>query len=156
MIIKIAGLPGSGKSSLTDLLGDALGYKTFHIDEYRNKYRNEFKTMHALFKDMYECGDNFILDSAGFNPRMLWVFMYLKPKVVEIKLTCEKAVLYERIEKKTLSKEEWFPYLSSRKEFIDMFFVMMERKHAEIVIDTSYITPKAALKCALDGLNLYK
>ncbi len=123
MIIRISALTGAGKSTLADMLGETLGYRVFHIDEYRNKYQDEFKSLTNLFADMVETADNFILDSAGFNPRILWVFQFLKVRIVDIKLICDLDVLNKRNAAKEIPKREYFPYEFTREQYNDDNFV---------------------------------
>ena len=156
MIIRISGLPGSGKSTLGTSLSEAIGYKLFKIDYYRNEYKDEFKALTHLFTDIMDHKDNFILDSAGFNRRVLWVFQFLKVRVVDIKLICDKEVLMERLKQKELPEDEYYPYLETRKQYIEDYFEDMTHKEVDITIDTTYLTDESMLRCALSNLNFYK
>lgn len=157
MIIRISGLPGAGKTTLGKLLAEKLGYRFFGIDEYRNRYQDEVMALTELFRDIHKEGDNFILDSMGFNKRILWIFPFLKTRPVDIKLICEKAILMERIATKIIPENEYFPYRKSKREqYVEDFFADMQHKYCDIVIDTSHITIDVALKCALNDIRFYK
>ena len=156
MIIRLSGLPGSGKSTLGEMLSEELGYKLFRIDHYRNKYQDEFTALIRLFEDIMEAKDNFIIDSTGFNPRIHWIFQFIPVRVVDIKLLCEAEILKDRIKTKVLPKDEYFPYTDvTRETYIDDFFADMIHKPADFVVDTSHITKVVMLKCTLDNLNFY-
>lgn len=155
MIIRISGLPGSGKTTLGLMLSEALKYKLFRIDEYRNKHKDEFKALVHLFQDIKEQQDDFILDSAGFNRRVLWVFQFLKTRTVDVKLICDKEILKERIKQKSVPKDEYYPYTDTRDQYIDDYFEDMAHKLSDIEINTSHLTKMAALRCALSNLNFY-
>lgn len=157
MIIRLSGLPGSGKTTLGESLAKELGYKLFRIDRYRSKWKNEFSALIDLFNDMIDAGDDFILDSVGFNNRIQWVFQFIKVRVVDIKLICEKEILFKRIDLKVLPVNEYFPYTTGdRKSYVDNFFDDMFHKPADFIIDTSHITKKVMLRCAIDNLNFFR
>jgi hypothetical protein len=130
-----------------------LGYKVFRIDHYRDSYRDEFYALTNLFEGMYRQCDDFILDSIGFNPRIHWVFQFLKVRVIDIKLICEKEILSERI--KTKTGRNFFPYPTTREQYTDDYFADMEHKHADITINTSHLTKDATVRCAMENLAFY-
>lgn len=159
MIIRLSGLPGSGKSTLGKALSEELDYDLLRIDFYRNRYRDEVWALTEMFMKMNSLKDNFILDSTGFNKRILWVFQFLKARVVDIKLVCNKDILKKRLEEKakSLPKNEYFPYTdTSRAEYIDDYFEDMAHKSADIIIDTSYITIDVMVRTAVNELNFYE
>ena len=159
MIIRLSGLPGSGKSTLGKALAEVLGYNLLRIDVFRNTFKDEVWALTEMFRVMGKLGDNFIIDSTGFNKRILWIFQFLKARVVDIKLVCNKEILKERLEKKlkSLPKDEYFPYTDvSRMEYIDDYFEDMAHKSADIIIDTSYITPEVMVKTAVNEINFYE
>lgn len=156
MIIRISGLPGSGKTTLGELLSSELDYRLFRIDHYRQKHRDEFKALIDLFQDIMVTGDDFILDSTGFNKRIDWVFMFIRTRIVDIKLVADIEVLKERIRNKEIPKDEYFPYdIGPREQFVEDFFDDMAHMRADIVIDTSRLTPTAMFRCAIGDLKFY-
>ena len=156
MIIRISGLPGSGKTTLGEMLSKELNYRLFRIDKYREKHRDEFKALIDLFQDIMATEDNFILDSTGFNKRIDWVFQFVKTRVVDIKLVADIDILKQRIRQKVLPADEYFPYdLGTREQFVDDFFNDMEHKDADIRIDTSRLTEEAMLRVAIGDLRFY-
>lgn len=128
------------------------------IKEVMKDPLSQFWSLMELFKDMYEAyenGESFILDSIGFNYRMHWPFQFMPVHIVDVKLVANQDVLMERLKEKMkhLPENEYFPFIWDREDYVKDFFVEMEHKYADIVIDTSYITPDAMLRCALTDLK---
>lgn len=158
IIIRLSGLPGSGKSTLGVGLARALGMDLLKIDVFRNVHRNEVWALTEMFRVMANLKDNFIVDSTGFNKNILWIFKFLKARVVDVKLVCDKEILKERLRKKekSLPKDEYFPYTDmTRERYIDDFFEDMAYKDCDIVVDTSHIPEDVVLRTVIDNLNFY-
>ena len=63
----------------------------------------------------------------------------------------------ERVRQKEVPENEYFPYKDlKRYDYIVDYFEDMVHKKCDIEIDTSHISPKVAVKTALNDLNFYK
>ena len=162
-IIHIIGLPGVGKTTLSEKLVRELKLSVFRIGKYRSKFptsiTGEADTWIALYRDLSrKKWRNCILETTGLNSResFLNVAIPLSGRIT-IKLEAKKKVLYERIKKKNKSDQgcEWLfsANYHSKSEFVKKLFKEFKEIPALISIDTSDLTPHEVYKTVLKELK---
>ncbi len=144
-IIHIIGLPGAGKTTLTESLSKKLKVPIYGIGKYRARFPmtgiGEADAWLALFQDLSKRKwQNCILETTGLNKREAFLGDALPiGKMITIKLEAPCKVLYQRISKKKKKEQggKWL-YNSSYKdkyEFVHKLFKRFKEIQADYVID---------------------
>lgn len=168
MIIAISGLPGSGKSTISDMLAKKLGYKRYSIGDLRGKMALERgMTIDELNKlgekedwtdrevDEYQTKlgqeeDNFVIDgriSFHFIPRSFKIFLD-----VELKEAARRIFKNQRPdEARAQSAEELEVRMVARAQHDDRRYkkyysiTFQDKSKFDLVIDTTHLTPEEIL-----------
>ena len=165
-IIHIIGLPGAGKTTLGKNLSSLYHLPVYYIGVYRARFpatvEGEANAWVALFRDLSrQKWTNCILETTGLNCRERFLRdAFPFSRIVTIKLTAQRKVLYVRIGKKKKSEKggDWFFSNDYRDKYE---FVKKEFKHfkdlpSEIEIDTTKLTPQEVFKKATGELVFWE
>jgi predicted cytidylate kinase len=166
--ITISGKICTGKSTLRHLLVKKLGWQTYATGELFREYVKKHninlekadeqndkltKKIDGQVRKLLIIKNNLIVDSwlAGITAKNI-------PNVLKVLLICKDDIRYKRF-----AKREKISYLSAKQMVIERYKNwlekmkqiyncddMMDEKHFDLVIDTSYITPQAVLKKVLN------
>jgi len=164
-IIHIIGLPGVGKTTLCNKLSKKYGLPVFNIGTYRSKFlateEGEADAWVDLFRGLsrrkwWNC----ILETTGLNCRERFLRdAFPFGRIVTIKLTAQRNVLYERIGKKKKGEEggEWLfsDDYRDKYEFTRKMFKYFKEISAEIVIDTTNRSVQDVFKKAVSELAFW-
>jgi len=164
-IIHIIGLPGVGKTTLCNKLSKKYGLPVFNIGTYRSKFpateEGEADAWVDLFRGLsrrkwWNC----ILETTGLNSRERFLRdAFPFKRIVTIKLTALRKILYERIGKKKKSKQggEWLfsDDYRDKYEFTRKMFKYFKEISAEIVIDTTNGSVQDVFKKAVSELAFW-
>jgi len=162
-IIQIIGLPGAGKTSLSNKLAKKFKLPIYRIGAYRSKFpmsaEGEADSWLALFRELSKQGwKNCILETSGLNARECFLraaFPFLK--IITIKLVCQRRVLCSRIDKKSKKEKgsEWLfsSSFQDKYEFTKKMFKYFKNKTSEITIDTTELSPTQVFKTALKKIK---
>ncbi len=178
MIITVSGLPGAGKTTLTRMIAERLGYKHYSIgdlrgemarrenmtiDEFNKKGESDFSTDHPVDEYQKRLGeeeDDFVIDgrlSFYFIPNAIKVFLKVDP------LTGAKRIFrdasnrsdekrYESVEEVLSAVEKRME--SDRKRYMKYYGIdPFNEEHYDIVIDTTEMTPEEAVDEVMEGIN---
>jgi cytidylate kinase len=184
MIITIAGVPGAGKSTVKNHLAEKLNMKAYSIGDMRGKMArdrgltiDEFNALgmeqdftdrevDAFQKKLGETEDNFIIDG--------WLGWNFIPHSLKIFLDCEPAEAAKRIyadrkgnphradEADYASVEETAKTISerlaqTRARYQKWYGVdFLDKKHYDIVIDTSKNTPDQTFEQVLAAIKAHQ
>lgn len=164
-IIHIIGLPGAGKTTLGKNLSRKYHLPVFYIGAYRSKFpsseEGEADAWIALFKDISKRKwANCIFETTGLNGRELFLkaaFPFLK--IITIKLTAQKKIIYERIGRKKKNERggEWLfsDDFQDKYEFVKKMFKQIRDMPSEITIDTTNMSRQDIFKKAVSELRIY-
>ncbi|MBW2975794.1 cytidylate kinase family protein [Candidatus Woesearchaeota archaeon] len=178
MIITISGIAGSGKSTIAKLLAKKLDYRHYSVGDFmRELARQRSLTLLELSREaeqdkgidleldrkQIEIGkteDNFVIDSRlGFHfiPSSVKVFLDVELNEAARRIFDEKRQheqyrdIQESIEKiKARIRSEGRRY----KEYYDIDY--RDKKHYDIIIDTTSIKPEEAVRKILDSMKSKK
>lgn len=155
-IVHIIGLPGAGKTTLGRKLSSFYGLRVYYIGAYRAKFpvtlEGEANAWVALFRDLSkQKWANCILETTGLNSRERFLRdAFPFSRIVTIKLTAQRKVLYERIGTKKKSEQggDWLFNNDYRDkyEFVRKMFRHFNNVPSEIKIDTTKLTPREVLE----------
>ena len=162
-ILHIIGLPGVGKTTLTEKLAKELKLPIYRIGKYRSKFptslTGEADAWVALFCDLSKWRwKKCILETVGLNCRESFLEKALPIcQMITIKLEAQRKTLYARIKKKKKIKQSGDWLFSStyrdKYEFVRKLFKEFKNIYAEIRIDTSNLKPHQVYKIALKKLE---
>jgi hypothetical protein len=165
-IIHIIGLPGAGKTTLSKKLSSLYSLPVFYIGTYRAKFpatdEGEADTWVALFRDLsMQKWGNCILETAGLNSRERFLRdAFPLGRIVTIKLTAQRKVLYERIGKKKKNEQggDWLfsDAYKDKYEFVRKMFKHFKDISPEIEIDTTRLTAQDVFKKAVGKLAYWQ
>jgi cytidylate kinase len=168
--ITISGKICTGKTTLRNLLSKKLGWQTFSTGELFRQYVKEnnlsleqaeeqndklTKKIDGQVKELLRTKKKQIIDSwlAGITARGI-------PGVLKILLICKDDIRYKRFAKREktsyqeakLKVDERFQNWSKKIYQIYKRRDFFQEKYFDLIIDTSYITPQAALKKVINTL----
>ena len=174
-IISITGDLGSGKSTVSKLLQERLKYDYIYIGKILREIAvkhgmtalelNEYAETHpeidaeidATFKSLNE-SNHLIVDS-----RLAWFFIPQSFKVflkTDLMVSVERVSGdSERISEKYASKEEAAQHIVARKtsenkRYLELYGAdCADMTHFDLIVDTSFITPKQVAEIILDAYN---
>lgn len=165
-IIHIIGLPGAGKTTLGKKLSLFYRLPVYYIGAYRSRFpatiEGEADAWIALFQNLSKRHwASCILETTGLNCRERFLRdAFPFSRIVTVKLTAQRKVLYERIGRKKKSEQggDWF----FSRDYRDKYeFARKEFKHfkgltSEIGIDTTRLTPQEVFKKATSELAFWE
>lgn len=150
MLIHVVGLPGAGKTTLTERLCSTLGWPVFSIGAFRKDrspdMSGEHETWNALHDALAERGfSEAILETSGLNGRVYRIENEVPDdELVRVKLVCPPDLLHKRVRERKADDEPstWaYTNIPDRHAFIDRFHETFEELDAEIEVDTSKHEP---------------
>lgn len=162
-IIHIIGLPGAGKTTLSQKLSKALKVPVLRVGPHRVRFPEtaigEADAWVALFREMsLRQWKNCILETTGLNRREVFLSTALPfERIFTIKLEASRKSLGKRIRKK--KKEErggqWFysAECPDKHEFVRKFFKHFRRLPANCYINTDQLTKAAVYQRALKEIT---
>lgn len=165
-IVHIIGLPGAGKTTLGRKLSSSYRLPVYYIGAYRAKFpatvEGEANAWVALFRDLSrQKWANCFLETTGLNCRERFLRnAFPFSRIVTIKLTAQRKVLYERLGKKK-KREQGGDWLFGDKyrdkyEFVRKMFKHFKDVPSEIEIDTTKLTPQEVFEKAKGELVLWE
>lgn len=169
--ITISGKICTGKSTLHNLLVKKLGWQIYATGDLFREYVQKHnlsleqadeqndkltKKIDGQVKKLLKNQDNLIVDSwlAGITAKNI-------PGVLKVLLVCKDNIRYKRFakrEKITFSEarqrveERYNNWLEKMKQIYHRTDIVNE-KHFDLIIDTSYITPQAVAKKVLQSIE---
>lgn len=158
-IIHIIGLPGAGKTTLTEKLQNRFGVPIFRIGHHRARFPQtpvgEADAWVALFSALSKRGwKNCILETTGLNIRGNFLKEAIPFSCIfTVKLEASRQVLFVRIKKKK-KEERGGDWLYSRNykdkyEFVRKLFKSFKNIAADYRIDTDELTKAQVYKKVL-------
>jgi hypothetical protein len=164
-IIHIIGLPGAGKTTLGKKLSAYYRLPVFYIGAYRARFpatiEGEADAWVALFRDLSrrkwaDC----ILETTGLNCREHFLRdAFPFSRIVTIKLTAQRKVLYDRLGRKKKSERggDWLfsNEYRDKHEFVRKMFKLFNDLPSEMEIDTTVLTPREVFKKAAGELEFW-
>ena len=182
MIITLGGLPGSGKSTLKNLLADHLGLKSYSMGDMRGeiaKARNltidqlndiglnadwTDKQVDEFQQRLGESQDNFIIDGAlswYFIPHSRKIYLTVDPDVAAARIFADRKTNPKRSDEPDYSSiEETQQALASRAMHNDKRYQKwygahyLETKNYDLVIDTSHLTTAMVFEQILNFIKV--
>ena len=162
-IIHIIGLPGAGKTALSQRLSKALKVPMIRIGYYRVRFPQtpigEADAWLALFRELSrrrwkDC----ILETTGLNRREEFLRTALPfEQVFTIKLDASRKTLFARIRKKKKQARgsRWFYGTEYRNkyEFVRKLFKQFRKIPADCYINTNRLTSAAVYRRALKEID---
>lgn len=155
-IVHIIGLPGAGKTTLGKKLSAFYRLPVYYIGGYRCRFpstvEGEADAWVALFRDLSRRKwGNCILETTGVNSRERFLReAFPFSRIVTIKLTAQRKVLYERIGMKKKSERggDWLfsDEYRDKYEFVRKMFKHFKDQPADIEIDTTKLRPQEVFK----------
>ena len=173
MIISLAGLPGSGKTTVAKLLSKELGFPWYSMGDLRGKMAQERgitidelnelgltqdftdREVDAYQKKLGETEDNFIAEgwmSWHFIPHALKIFLIVNPDIAAARIfqehrhaTASDEPEYTSVEhtKETLARR----VENSRKRYQQYYGVdFLDHANYDLVIDTTQLTPQEVVE----------
>jgi cytidylate kinase len=175
MIITISGKPGSGKSTIANLLAKELKLKRYSVGDFRrNMAKKMGLTLHQLnklgekkeFTDRYadnwqvEIGkkeDNFIIDgrlSYHFIPNSIKIFFDVSPEVGSKRIMGDNGE-EEKMGDGKMAVESWHKRVESDIKRYKKYYHLnpYDLKNYDCVLDTSKLTIEEVLKKIKDIIN---
>ncbi|MBU0461473.1 MAG: AAA family ATPase [Nanoarchaeota archaeon] len=178
MIITIAGLPGSGKSTVARLLCSELGYKHYSMGDFRGEIAqkhgitidelNEIgkkddwphREADEFLEQLGRTKDNLVIDTwIGFHliPRSVKVFMSIDPKVAAKRIFNDQ---HNRPDERRYNSvkgvEETLGnrILATDEGFKRLYGVsFLDKKQYDLVLDTTDMSPEEVARRILEFLN---
>lgn len=164
-IIHIIGLPGAGKTTLGKKLSSFYRLPVYYIGAYRARFpatvEGEADAWVTLFRELSRRKwANCILETTGLNRRERFLRdAFPFSRIVTIKLTAQRKVLYERIGRKKKSERgrDWLfsDEFGDKYEFVRKMFKHFKDLPSEIEIDTTRLTPREIFMKATKRLRIW-
>jgi thymidylate kinase len=164
-IIHIIGLPGAGKTTLGKKLSSYYRLSVFYIGAYRARFpatvEGEADSWVALFRDLSRRKwTNCIIETTGLNSRERFLRdAFPLSRIVTIKLTVQRKVLYERIGRKKKNEQggDWLfcDAYRDKYEFVRKMFKHFKDLPSEIEIDTTKLNPQEVCEKATKELGFW-
>lgn len=178
MIITIAGLPGSGKTTVAKLIAEELGYDRYSIGDLqgelaqkqgltiteRMKLAENNSSIHRevdeKLEEMGKMQDNFVVDT--------WIGFHFIPESVKVYITVDLDVAGERTfkdqinrpdEKKYESAEDATEAIQERIQVTDEGFQrlygvsFLDESHYDFKIDSTDMTPSEVAEKIIDFVS---
>lgn len=162
-IIHIIGLPGAGKTTLSQRLSEALKVPVIHIGYHRARFPQtpigEADAWIALFRELSRCRwKDCILETTGLNHREEFLRTAIPfEQVFTIKLNASRKILAARIRKKNKRDRGggWFYGAEYRNkyEFVRKLFKHFRKIPADCYINTNRLTSAAVYQLSLKEID---
>lgn len=150
------GLPGAGKSTLTERLSARLGWPVLSIGAFRRGRSpdppGEAEAWRVFYQALDEQGwTEVIVETSGLNGRIARLAEEVPAEeLFRVKLVCDRQRLHERVSKRDRGREpERWAYSASipnRHVFIDRFYDAAADLACDLEIDTAKQTPEEVLE----------
>lgn len=159
------GLPGAGKSTLTERLSARIGWPVLSIGTFRRGRSPDPLGEAEAWQAFYEALDEnewaqVIVETSGLN----WRTARLTEEVpadqrFRVKLVCDRQRLHERVRQRDRGRElEPWAYSDSipdRHVFIDRFHDAVAELPCDIEVDTAELSPEEVLELVTHALEAY-
>jgi len=165
-IIHIIGLPGAGKTTLSQRLSKALKVPVIRIGYYRARFPQtpigEADAWVALFRELSRRRwKNCILETTGLNCREVFLKAALPfENMFKIKLEASRKMLLRRIGKKKERDRggRWLYGAAYRDkyEFVRKLFKNFSEIHVDCCIDTNQLSEIEVFRKAFEKINSIK
>lgn len=178
-IVHVTGLPGAGKTTLTQKLGPRLDWDVLTIGRFRNDHPPTVEGELDAWLDLYRALSErdwreVLLETSGVNGRLCLLKTLGPTRVVTVKLACRREVLLRRVHDRDRARDredardrgedgddretEEAPWvyadtLPDRATFIDRFFDRFARMPGQVGVDTSDLGPPEVLERVVAGLR---
>ena len=162
-IIHIIGLPGAGKTTLSQRLSKTFKIPVLRIGQHRARFSKtpigEIDAWVALFRELSRHRwKNCIFETTGLNSREAFLNTALPfGQMFTIKLNASRKTLANRIRKKRKENRggRWLYSAEYRNkyEFVRKLFKRFSKIPADCYIDTNRLTEEAVYRRALKEIN---
>jgi broad-specificity NMP kinase len=163
-IIHVIGLPGAGKTVLTQKLSKKLKIPVYRIGFYRERFPmtaiGEAGAWLALFRDLSKRGwRNCILETTGLNAREGFLSDALPfDRRIVIKLEASRKVLMKRIGQKKKSEQggKWLysGHFKNKYDFVNKLYPVFKKIVARFAVKTDRMTKKEVFDAVLNRINM--
>ena len=163
-IIHVIGLPGAGKTVLTQKLSKKLKIPVYRIGFYRERFPmtaiGEAGAWLALFRDLSKRGwRNCILETTGLNAREGFLTDALPfDRMMIVKLEASRKVLMQRIGLKKKSEQggKWLYscHFKSKRDFVNKIYPAFKEVVYRFVVKTDKMTKKEVFEFVLNRIDM--
>lgn len=162
MIVHVMGLPGAGKSTLTEHLSARLDWPVLSIGTFRRGRSpdpvGEAEAWHAFYDALDEQDwAEVIVETSGFNWRIARLTEEVPAdQLLRVKLGCDRQRLHERVRERDRERElEPWAYSSSipdRHVFIDRFHDAVAELSCDLEVCTAEHSSEEVLELVVQAL----
>jgi len=163
-IIHVIGLPGAGKTVLTQKLSKRFKIPVYRIGSYRERFPmtaiGEADAWLALFRDLSKRGwRNCILETTGLNAREGFLSDALPlDRMIVIKLEASRKVLMKRIGQKKKSEQggKWLysGHFKNKYDFVNKLYPAFKKIVARFAVKTDRMTKKEVFNAVLKRIDM--
>ncbi len=164
-IIHVIGLPGAGKTALTENLRKRFKIPIYRIGTYRERFSmtaiGEADAWLALFCDLSKRKwSNCIIETTGLNIRENFLSGALPlDRMIVVKLDASREILMNRIEQKKKSDQggKWLfsDQFQDKHDFVRKMYPRFKKTQAHFSINTDQLKKEQVFKEALTNLKKF-
>ncbi len=164
-IIHVIGLPGAGKTVLTENLRKRFKIPIYRIGAYRERFPmtaiGEADAWLALFRDLSKRKwSNCILETTGLNIRENFLSEALPwDRMIVIKLEASRKILMNRIEQKKKNEQgsKWLfsTQFQDKYDFVKKMYPRFKKTQAHFFINTDQLKKEQVFREALKNLKRF-
>jgi shikimate kinase len=164
-IIHVIGLPGAGKTVLTERLRKRFRVPIYRIGVYRERFPmtaiGEADAWLALFHDLSKRRwSNCILETTGLNIRENFLSEALPwNRMIVVKLEASRKILMNRIEQKKKSEQggKWLfsDQFQDKYDFVKKMYPRFKKTQAHFSINTDQLKKEQVFKEAVSNLKRF-